>query len=175
MGGAGQPLAADDRYFRGIRTINRDQDNPADRCGVSACIYDDVSHTARRRLQRRIAKIGTRAIKIPERKEACHGVGVRSARRPEIRGKESHTSENAQVIRLGDGARDVIEAAVLIFGYGKLHARIAGVNLALQMGQNLNSLAAGNRSGDPGILDKGRIPQAARTLNDGLSLGVGKV
>ncbi len=69
-------------------------------------------------------------------------VRISSVRRPESRRENSLAAEDAEVIRLRDGSRDMVIAAIFIFGDGHLHAGKFGVNLALQPPQDIDGSMA---------------------------------
>jgi len=72
---------------------------------------------------------------------------------------------------LGDGAGDVVDATVFVFGDGDARAGPDGVDLRLNAADDIDWSA--KVIGDPRGFLVGGIPEATRTLNDGLNLGGG--
>src|SRR5271167_1420794 len=142
MSGARESCAVDRRHLCGSRTIDRHEHCATWRCAVRAGVNHDILHVARSRLKRGVAKAGVRAIESAVSAESRESVRISSVGRPETGGEEALTTENPQVVRLGDGARDVIPAAVLIFGDGDFHSRIFSVDLRLQAAEKINRSAA---------------------------------
>src|SRR5262252_9236602 len=158
---AGEGLSVDGGHFLGIGPIYCNEHDAAWSRGVRARVDDNTSHVARCGLQRCVAKVCTGAIEIAVCTEARKRIGIRPVWRPEISREEAFTAENAEVIRLSDCPRNVIESAALVFRNGYLHPWIRGVDLVLQVGEDLNRLAARSELRNPGIFDKCRVPEAA--------------
>src|SRR2546427_3347183 len=126
VGGAGERLAVDRRDLGGSGTIDGHEDDPA-RCGaIRTRVHDHVLDIAGGSLQRGVPEVRVYPVKAAERPEAGENVSIRTAWRPEVGCENPLAAEDAEVICLGDGARDVVPAAVLVFGDGDLHAREFG-------------------------------------------------
>ena len=86
-------------------------------------------------------------------------------------------AEDAKIVGLGNGSRDVILAAAFIFRDGDLHARVFGVDLGLQAAEDVDRSVA-KLLVDPWIavacVRIGGIPQVTRALHNELDLGVGE-
>src|SRR2546427_1425018 len=162
----------------GSGTIDGHEDDPA-RCGaIRTRVHHHVLDIAGGSLQRGVPEARVYPVKAAERPEAGENVSIRTAWRPEVGSENPLAAEDAEVICLGDGARDVVPAAVLVFGDGDLHAREFGVDLGLEPAQDVDRTTA-KFIEDPRIaivvvVERG-IPQVARTLHDKLDLGIGEV
>ena len=131
MSCARERLTVDGGNFGGIGAIDGDEDGAAGSSGVRTGVNDDTGHVARRGLQRYITEVRGGPVESAECAEARESVGISAARRPEVGGEESHTSENAEVIGLCDGTSDVVKASVFIFGNRNFHARVFRVDFGL--------------------------------------------
>ena len=87
-------------------------------------------------------KAGVGAVEAAERAEACERVGVGAVRRPEAGGEKTLRAEDAEVVGLGNGSRDVIPAAAFIFRDGDFHAGVFGVDLGLQAAEDVDGRVA---------------------------------
>lgn len=81
-------------------------------------------------------------------------------------------AENPEVIGDGDGTSDVVVAATVPLGDAEFGARPDGVDLGLEAREKSNR-ASSDGLGYPGGFGVSGIPEAARTLYDGLDLCVG--
>jgi len=166
----GQPSDGGDLGRSG--TIDGHEDDAAGSSAVCAGVDDDVLNVAGDGLHRGVAEAGICAVEIAEGAETREGIRVRAVGRPEIGGKYALGAEDAEVVSLRDRAGDVVPTPVLIFGDGDFHPGIFCGDAGLQAAENVNGPP--EHSGDPGIFGVGGVPEAARALDDGLHLRVGK-
>ena len=111
VSGAGEGLSCDRGDLRGSGTVDGHEDDAARCVAVHAGVDDDILHIAGRGLKGGVAETGVGAVETAESAEACLGVGIHPVRRPEAGGEDALRAEDAEVVSLGDGPRDVIPAA----------------------------------------------------------------
>ena len=105
--------------------------------GVHAGIYGRVRDVAVGRTDAGVAEAAVRAIEVAEYLErAVDEIAVR-LERPQRRGIQPFAAEDAEHVRLGDGAGDVVGAAVVVFRDREFRARVVGGNLAFSRGSRL--------------------------------------
>src|SRR5580692_955822 len=175
IGGAGKRCASDGRHLSGSRAVDGYEYGAARRCAVRAGVNDDILHIARSGLERGAAEASVGPIEATECAEACESVCIGSIWRPEAGREETLSAENSQVVRLGDGPRDVVPAAVFILGDGYFHSGIFGIDFRLQAAEQINGSVA-QLLVNPGIAVGGigerGVPQRARALDDQLDLSI---
>ena len=110
------------------------------------------------------------AVVVAERLERRVGEGLVAEQGPVGGVGHALLAEDPQHVGIGDGAADLVAAAVVPLADRQPGARVVGRDLALEPGEQVDR-AVQDVVGDPAVLDVGRVPQRAGGLLAGGDLG----